>query len=201
MLLLAWSGLQVLSFSGDFDGARMRGGAVAHPPLTLLLALVPAGVVTFAVALAVRLARRTPAGTRGWAVHLAVHAACAAALAVALLGIRLAARATLASPTPALAAARDADEASGFALLFLVAAGLAHAVVYAGRFRRKEAMELRLQASLSRAELERTSAELRMLKMQLNPHFLFNSLHAVAALIGDAPEAAERLVVRLSELL
>src|SRR5438552_6676753 len=37
--------------------------------------------------------------------------------------------------------------------------------------------------------------------MQLNPHFLFNTLHAVSALIPEAPEAADRVVARLSELL
>ncbi len=37
--------------------------------------------------------------------------------------------------------------------------------------------------------------------MQLNPHFLFNTLHAVSALIHANPEAADRVVARLSELL
>jgi two-component system, LytTR family, sensor kinase len=37
--------------------------------------------------------------------------------------------------------------------------------------------------------------------MQLNPHFLFNTLHAVSALIHEDPEAADRVVARLSELL
>jgi two-component system LytT family sensor kinase len=53
------------------------------------------------------------------------------------------------------------------------------------------------------AELKRelTEARLSALRMQLNPHFLFNTLHAVSALIHDNPEAADRVVARLSELL
>jgi len=53
------------------------------------------------------------------------------------------------------------------------------------------------------AELQRELVEARLeaLRMQLNPHFLFNTLHAVSALIHENPEAADRVVARLSELL
>jgi LytS/YehU family sensor histidine kinase len=53
------------------------------------------------------------------------------------------------------------------------------------------------------AELRRelVEAKLAALRMQLNPHFLFNTLHAVSALIHENPEAADRVVARLSELL
>ena len=44
-------------------------------------------------------------------------------------------------------------------------------------------------------------AELGLLSMQLQPHFLFNSLHAISALVRDDPPRAERLIARLSELL
>jgi len=37
--------------------------------------------------------------------------------------------------------------------------------------------------------------------MQLNPHFLFNTLHTISALIHENPEDADRIVARLSELL
>ena len=39
------------------------------------------------------------------------------------------------------------------------------------------------------------------LRMQLNPHFLFNALHAISALIHEKPEAADRMIARLSDLL
>ncbi len=44
-------------------------------------------------------------------------------------------------------------------------------------------------------------AQLNVLKSQLHPHFLFNSLHATMALIRRDPPAAERMIMRLSELL
>lgn len=52
-------------------------------------------------------------------------------------------------------------------------------------------------------ELERrvTEARLLALQMQLNPHFLFNSLHGVSALMYRDVDAADRMLVKLSGLL
>jgi LytS/YehU family sensor histidine kinase len=57
--------------------------------------------------------------------------------------------------------------------------------------------ELREAALESRV----STAELQMLKMQLHPHFLFNSLQAATVLIHEDPSAAENVLQRLSELL
>ncbi len=48
---------------------------------------------------------------------------------------------------------------------------------------------------------ELVQARLQALRMQINPHFLFNTLNAISALIHEKPDAADRMVVRLSELL
>jgi len=42
-------------------------------------------------------------------------------------------------------------------------------------------------------------AQVRALRYQINPHFLFNTLNAIAALVRDAPPRAEEMVVRLSD--
>ncbi|MBK6458173.1 MAG: histidine kinase [Gemmatimonadetes bacterium] len=44
-------------------------------------------------------------------------------------------------------------------------------------------------------------AQLSALRAQLHPHFLFNALNAVVALVGEDPAAAKRVTVRLAELL
>ncbi|HEU4525800.1 MAG TPA: histidine kinase [Gemmatimonadales bacterium] len=44
-------------------------------------------------------------------------------------------------------------------------------------------------------------ARLHVLSAQLQPHFLFNTLHAISALVYDDPARAERLLARLSEML
>jgi two-component system LytT family sensor kinase len=44
-------------------------------------------------------------------------------------------------------------------------------------------------------------AELSMLKSQINPHFLFNSLNSVSSLIMSNPEEAREMIIRLSDFL
>jgi two-component system, LytTR family, sensor histidine kinase AlgZ len=58
-------------------------------------------------------------------------------------------------------------------------------------------------AALRQSELTRALqlAELRLLKSQLNPHFLFNSLNSVRALIADDPAGAQKAVTQLARTL
>ncbi|HEX4135510.1 MAG TPA: histidine kinase [Bryobacteraceae bacterium] len=56
-------------------------------------------------------------------------------------------------------------------------------------------------ASAANLQTQLVQAQLRALKMQLHPHFLFNTLHTIAALVHEDPELAERTIARLSELL
>jgi two-component sensor histidine kinase len=53
------------------------------------------------------------------------------------------------------------------------------------------------------AELEArlASAQLQALRMQINPHFLFNTLNSIAALVYTNPRAADEMLGDLSELL
>jgi two-component system LytT family sensor kinase len=62
------------------------------------------------------------------------------------------------------------------------------------RYQEREVETAQLQRELVEARLE-------ALRMQLNPHFLFNTLHAISGLIHESPEAADRIIARLSELL
>lgn len=58
----------------------------------------------------------------------------------------------------------------------------------------------RLEAELAvrRLEQEKTTVQLRALQAQVNPHFLFNSLNSLSALIDDEPERASQFVNELS---
>lgn len=61
----------------------------------------------------------------------------------------------------------------------------------------------RKDAALRQSELARAlqQAELRLLKTQLNPHFLFNALNTVRSLIADDPSRAQHAVTRLANTL
>ena len=50
-------------------------------------------------------------------------------------------------------------------------------------------------------ELRASQAQLQALKMQLHPHFLFNSLHSISSLIHKDPDAADRMISRLGDFL
>lgn len=63
--------------------------------------------------------------------------------------------------------------------------------------------ENRRKQEVERSEFQRALAatELQALKMQLHPHFLFNTLHGIATLADTNPSAAKSMIIRLSRLL
>ncbi|MGC9970178.1 MAG: histidine kinase [Bryobacteraceae bacterium] len=79
-------------------------------------------------------------------------------------------------------------------LLYLLAAALHYVLlaVEASRQAREREMEARILAR---------EAELKALKAQINPHFLFNSLHSIAALAGAEPQRAREMCALLSDFL
>ncbi|MDX1530995.1 MAG: histidine kinase [Rhodothermales bacterium] len=82
-----------------------------------------------------------------------------------------------------------------FDLLFYTAAvAVLHALVSQRRLREREVREAQLETQLARAQVE-------ALRMQLNPHFLFNTLHAISSLMDDDVRKARRMLVDLSDLL
>jgi LytS/YehU family sensor histidine kinase len=64
----------------------------------------------------------------------------------------------------------------------------------ARRLKEQELRESQLKARLA-------TAQLQALRMQLRPHFLFNTLNAVTTLLNKDPRAAERMIVRLGDFL
>lgn len=57
------------------------------------------------------------------------------------------------------------------------------------------------EAAVSRARLSAQQAQLTALRAQINPHFLFNSLHTVGALMSTDTDLADRALERLGDLL
>ncbi|MEZ5401733.1 MAG: histidine kinase [Bryobacteraceae bacterium] len=87
--------------------------------------------------------------------------------------------------------------AAAFDLGFVLYWGIVLAILAAGfysRFRESEVESARLQTQL-------VQAQLHALRAQLQPHFLFNTLHGISELVHSDPLAAERMIAGLSELL
>ena len=71
--------------------------------------------------------------------------------------------------------------------------GVAHALQFYERTKARERREAELEARLAQARLH-------ALRMQLNPHFLFNTLNSIASLVHEQPQA-EEMIEALSDLL
>jgi signal transduction histidine kinase len=69
-----------------------------------------------------------------------------------------------------------------------------HAVRHSRAVQEREVARAQLEAQLAQAQLQ-------ALKVQIQPHFLFNTLHAIASLVREDPPRAERTVEQLSEML
>lgn len=65
---------------------------------------------------------------------------------------------------------------------------------YSRKYRQRELQAANLKSELSQARL-------RALQMQLHPHFLFNTLNSISTLTFKQPQAANKMLVKLSELL
>ena len=73
--------------------------------------------------------------------------------------------------------------------------GVGYAFDYRERYREREAQAAQLKAQLAQAQLE-------SLKMQLHPHFLFNTLHTIAGLVrSNERRPAVNMIAGLSDLL
>ncbi len=79
-------------------------------------------------------------------------------------------------------------------LLFLLSTVVHYVLITAERARDSErrSYELRLLAQ---------DAELRLLRAQIDPHFLFNSLNSISSLIVSSPDLAREMTVRLADFL
>ncbi len=71
---------------------------------------------------------------------------------------------------------------------------ITQAIAYYGKYRERELQSSQLEAQLALAQLE-------VLKIQLEPHFLFNTLNSIAALARNDGLAAENMTLQLADLL
>lgn len=89
---------------------------------------------------------------------------------------------------------RLASHGHAYLLLYFVIVGLVLGVRSYRALRDREVDAARLETRLAEAE---TAA----LRAQLQPHFLFNTLNAISAVVPSNPVMAQRLIARLGDLL
>jgi anti-sigma regulatory factor (Ser/Thr protein kinase) len=136
------------------------------------------------------------------ALHVAVHALAACVIAVlhgfywfALLVLLKPFDRMTAEPTRALAADILFTRIPIELLLYCLVLGAALAFDYYDRYREQALQAARLEASLA-------DARLRALELQIQPHFLFNTLNAITSLVRNRRnDDAVTMIAGLSELL
>ena len=181
LFLLGWTLLSLMFVPEVYLYFLYRSEAI---PWThaIALALVNAAIAFLFLPPIVWLARRYPVERHSWKRAAAVHAP--ACLVFALSHSGLYALACYASPGlfHALFVRFHPNVLTYWAIV-----GFTQAVDYFDRYRERER--------------QLAQAELLLLKSQLHPHFLFNALHTVSAMMHEDVAAADRMVSRLSDLL
>lgn len=87
-------------------------------------------------------------------------------------------------------------------LVYWAVLGAGHALTYYERFRTEEQAAAELAVQTAALEAQLAQAQLQALKMQMHPHFLFNTLHTISAFVrSEDKQAAIRMVADLSDLL
>lgn len=131
---------------------------------------------------------------RGWPAAVAVHAAGATVVSIGniLCNIWMTLLLEGGDPVPFSAYFRQVFYTNFQWYLLLVAA--AYTLENLRRLRDRDVQAAQLGARLAEARLE-------ALKMQIQPHFLFNTLHTISELIHEDPDDAEKMITRLGDLL
>jgi two-component system, LytTR family, sensor kinase len=186
-LVLGWWAIFGLFLTGQyvltlsFAEALFRG----------LVAASAGAVITLA---AFALARRYPLDRAPRLRSIAIHVAAGLVIAVFELTVRYFAGRLLGlyEEQPLVSVVVPAVPTNLISYWLLV--GIGHGLEFYRRYRLRESQAAQLGSRLAQAELH-------LLKSQLQPHFLFNTLHAISALMHRDVKAADRMIARLSELL
>jgi len=195
--------LAAIAASQHYLSARVEGEPVAFVAAVLLT--IPFWYLWALLAPVVFwLARRLPLErtrmvTRGVA-HLALAVILSSVHTAVIFQLVWAFRSQISEPVAELSylsllMAYASYQLSSNLLAYCAIAGIAHALDYYRRYRERELATTRLSAQLAQAQI-------RALRMQLNPHFLFNAMNSIAMLIRHQKrDEAVRTVAGLSDLL
>jgi two-component system, LytTR family, sensor kinase len=180
-----WTGL-ALFFAVSASLTYVSTGRSANWSLSITRSLSEWWLWALLTPLVAFLAHRFPVhGARKWR-HAGFHAAAGLALGLAKTLMDRVVFAALTGFWPYMLVSTLALQV--FVYAAIVAA--AHGLEYYRRSRERDHLEARL-----------ADTRLQLLNMQLQPHFLFNTLNTIAELVHEDPESADRMIAKLSELL
>lgn len=194
-ILLLWLFAGVISFGQSWYFRAIAGREV--PWAAIALTAASFSLLWFLLTpVIVALAARFPIARKRWLPRVGLHLLFAALLSLVQQSCyNLAALFVQSSPISLVRLSQLVIANFDYGILiYFVILFVQHAWRYYERMQAEQVRAVQLQAELA-------TAQLHALKMQLQPHFLFNTLNTINVLIHEAPEAAGRMVELLSDLL
>jgi two-component system, LytTR family, sensor kinase len=199
IIFLCWTAVALFlaSQSSLYAASRGResdfGGALA---VYLVCSYSWFLLTPFILLLASRFTLSRPRAAR----HVVYHAGAAVVLAlISLLMVELGSRQLFSSQSFDFTILEGwrrliGEELHAGVIRYGAVVGIAHTISYYTGLRERRMTEAALRAQLAEARLE-------VLKRQLQPHFLFNTLNSISVLMFEDPKVANRMLSRLSDLL
>jgi sensor histidine kinase YesM len=197
MIALVW-----LTMALIFTGQMYFFERLAKHPITwtdaALSQFISPSIWALATPLVIWLAWRFPIDQQNWRRHVPLHILSGLLFAVVLGGVAqiiyyfIFAAGKPYNPIGTLRTIiYNSSGDFGCYMLILL---LTYSFDYYRRYREGELTAAQLQTQLAQAQLQ-------ALKMQLHPHFLFNTLHSISALLYKDTEAADKMIARLGDFL
>jgi sensor histidine kinase YesM len=186
-----WTLLALLS-AGYMSLSKLYADQPPEWTRTLVLNFVDHCIMAGLTAALLWLVRRWPLGAGHWRL-IPMYLAVILGLVVVKCALYVSARRLFLYPE--LPVSHSMLEICFYEYFQLTAiAGIVHAVEYARSLREARLRASQLESHLSKARLE-------VLRSELQPHFLFNALHAISTLMHRNVEAADEMVTQLGDLL
>ena len=193
--IAAWSPVAIMSFAGSVTTRRLPIVQATVEALSLLLGAALFGLPVWALTgyLESRASRR-----RAVAIYLLAGIIYAVLLGEALALIDVLRAGRWSAPAPMRL---DLYRLAGPFFLYVFQLIAMLGVRSFGRAEKSRQMAAAAEQARVTAESLRARAELQSLRAHLDPHFLFNTLNAIAAVVETDPSQARQMLVRAGSLL
>lgn len=191
--------LFALFFASEVVVSRAYAGRPLNFGRALEVWLICAFLWFAATPLILWLARRFPLERHQWLTSVLIHLGAGAILSFLLLAlyVLITSLVGLDAGRHTILQAFRSQLVTSFhseVLTYWMVIGLCHGIDYYRKYRERELRAAQLETKLARSQLD-------ALKMQLHPHFLFNTLNTISVLMQEDVTVANRLLLRLSDLL
>ena len=190
LALLGWTAVALFFASQTYLSYKYSGGQ-AHLWLVLKMNLIEWYVWGFLAPGIIWLARRFPIERGRWGRSLAIHSVVSVAVSLLKWSLNNLLRHYLLGFSQSMYLIYVFHQNL---VTYWIVVAATQGYLYYSRYREGELRTAQLSAQLAHAQLQ-------ALRMQLHPHFLFNTLNAISTLVHKDPEIADRMIARLSDLL